>query len=532
MSIITDSFENVFTTGPDPRQVGGNLTSMNIQSATIGDLTVTGTITLNGISVGTQTLVSPAISIGFMRITSALAADMPLLLSPRGAGGLILGATPDSTAVGGNARGSYAVDMQFIRAAATQVASGTGSFIVGSQNCTAAVSYSSVLSSLSSSITGGINFCSIVASQLSDISGSSGSLIIGSSGSTINTADTGLIINSQTCTLSNSTISAIIASTNSQITTTSASCGIICSDLATIQTSAQYSGIIFSYATCSITRGFANFCAGSSSSSISDDSGTAIIASSGCQSNGVFPVTGQNSIIGSNGVTLSGCTQCFCASMNSGSMTNVAYGACIASVISVVNSGYSAAFCSNTATINAASSHCLAVCGLSANLTGNYVLAVGSNITTASNNVFIFSDSSAGVISPPNSDSFTVRATGAVAAVFYTNAGATTGVQIAAGASAWAAVSDRTLKENITPLDVDWAARTVSALPIYTYNFIGNPVEQRCIGPMAQDWAELYRTNKSQKHIDTGDIAGITLGALQNILRRLEHLEGIVATQK
>ena len=60
-----------------------------------------------------------------------------LVLTPKGAGAFIIGPKPDGAAsVGGNARGSRAVDLQLTRGIATQVASGTGSFAAGS-SCTA-----------------------------------------------------------------------------------------------------------------------------------------------------------------------------------------------------------------------------------------------------------------------------------------------------------------------------------------------------------------------------------------------------------
>ena len=63
-------------------------------------------------------------------------ANIGLAVSPKGTGPLSAQA-PDSTAAGGNARGSYAVDWQTTRGAATQVASGTGATIAGGINNTA-----------------------------------------------------------------------------------------------------------------------------------------------------------------------------------------------------------------------------------------------------------------------------------------------------------------------------------------------------------------------------------------------------------
>jgi hypothetical protein len=57
-----------------------------------------------------------------------------LVLSPKGSGALIVGPKPNGTAVGGNARGNYAIDLQIQRGTAAQVASGANSFTAGYGN--------------------------------------------------------------------------------------------------------------------------------------------------------------------------------------------------------------------------------------------------------------------------------------------------------------------------------------------------------------------------------------------------------------
>jgi hypothetical protein len=56
-----------------------------------------------------------------------------LVLTPKGTGAFIVGLKPDGTNTGGNARGTNAVDLQTTRSVATQVASGTRSFIGGGE---------------------------------------------------------------------------------------------------------------------------------------------------------------------------------------------------------------------------------------------------------------------------------------------------------------------------------------------------------------------------------------------------------------
>ena len=73
-------------------------------------------------------------------VAAASSGNVNLILAPIGTGA-IQAQIADNTATGGNARGQYAVDLQRIRTAATQVASGNYSFAAG-QNNTASGNYS------------------------------------------------------------------------------------------------------------------------------------------------------------------------------------------------------------------------------------------------------------------------------------------------------------------------------------------------------------------------------------------------------
>lgn len=69
--------------------------------------------------------------IRFYQTPLAGTANIGIVLEPKGTGAFSL-TMPDGTAsVGGNARGAGAVDLQLLKSAATQVASGAGSFVVG-----------------------------------------------------------------------------------------------------------------------------------------------------------------------------------------------------------------------------------------------------------------------------------------------------------------------------------------------------------------------------------------------------------------
>ena len=68
-----------------------------------------------------------------LTVVSAVA-NTDFAIVPKGTGGLLL-AVPDNTATGGNKRGNNAIDLQMVRGANTQVASGTNAILIGN-NCT------------------------------------------------------------------------------------------------------------------------------------------------------------------------------------------------------------------------------------------------------------------------------------------------------------------------------------------------------------------------------------------------------------
>ena len=78
-----------------------------------------------------------------------------LVLTPKGTGAFILGPKPDGTAVGGNARGNYAVDLCTTRTSNATVASGQYSFAAGRQNASSG-SFSTCVGGLENEASGNI----------------------------------------------------------------------------------------------------------------------------------------------------------------------------------------------------------------------------------------------------------------------------------------------------------------------------------------------------------------------------------------
>jgi hypothetical protein len=100
--------------------------------------------------------------------------NIPLVLQPKGTGALQAQQT-DSTATGGNVRGSYATDWQKSRVAATQVASGSYSFIGGGDSNTSAAFGSVVVGGSTNSTTGGAY--NAILGGVSNVTGSNGQVI-------------------------------------------------------------------------------------------------------------------------------------------------------------------------------------------------------------------------------------------------------------------------------------------------------------------------------------------------------------------
>ena len=141
-------------------------TGVNIGSA-IGDIhSITGSLRVSGSITGSlfgtaSFALSSAGGLtnfieGFSSATQATsflsasnaASTVNISIDPKGSGS-ILAAVPDGTAVGGNARGIFAIDFQLTRSLATQVASGNYSVIAGGANNTAGIENATIAGGIS-----------------------------------------------------------------------------------------------------------------------------------------------------------------------------------------------------------------------------------------------------------------------------------------------------------------------------------------------------------------------------------------------
>ena len=89
----------------------------------------------------------------------------------------------------------------------------------------------------------------------------------------------------------------------------------------------------------------------------------------------------------------------------------------------------------------------------------------------------------------------------------------------------WNNASDRSVKENITPVNNEDILYGISQVPICRWNYKSDPKSTTHIGPMAQDFKAVFNTGADDKTISTIDPAGIALAGIQALLKRIEAMQ-------
>jgi hypothetical protein len=132
---------------------------------------------------------------------------------------------------------------------------------------------------------------------------------------------------------------------------------------------------------------------------------------------------------------------------------------------------------------------------------------------------------------PNATNTFNVRATGG--AWFVTgldiNGRPATGPYVNPGSGAWAATSDRAVKENFRAIDPRDVLAKVSAMPIASWNYITEGAQIRHLGPVAQDFYSAFPLGRDDKSITSIDEAGVALAAIQGLHRMLQERDDKMA---
>lgn len=103
------------------------------------------------------------------------------------------------------------------------------------------------------------------------------------------------------------------------------------------------------------------------------------------------------------------------------------------------------------------------------------------------------------------------------------------GAYLSGNGGTWTNSSDRNKKENFEPVDKAELLGKISSLPISKWNYKTDDENIKHIGPMAQDFNEIFDVGADSTSISTIDPSGVALAGIQALLERIEQLEARVA---
>jgi hypothetical protein len=92
--------------------------------------------------------------------------------------------------------------------------------------------------------------------------------------------------------------------------------------------------------------------------------------------------------------------------------------------------------------------------------------------------------------------------------------------------------SSRTLKTGIEPVNGTALLEKVMSLPLYHWRYKSSPAQERHVGPMAEDFRKIFQLGQDDKSLAPGDLAGVTLGAVQALARKVTEREADIAAIK
>lgn len=171
--------------------------------------------------------------------------------------------------------------------------------------------------------------------------------------------------------------------------------------------------------------------------------------------------------------------------------------------------------------------------GFEVTAAANWTTALGMRAIALHQGSFAFGDttaSSAQVLSS-TTNQFNARFAGGYR--LFTNAALTSGVQIAAGGSSWSVISDARMKANFRDLDGDDVLARIARMRIAEWNYTTQDAAIRHAGPTAQDFWTAFGLGEDPLRINTIDMDGITLRAVQALeardRREIEALQARIA---
>jgi hypothetical protein len=143
---------------------------------------------------------------------------------------------------------------------------------------------------------------------------------------------------------------------------------------------------------------------------------------------------------------------------------------------------------------------------------------------------FVWADSWPADFASFGNNTFNVRASGGTR--IYSDTAASVGVRLNNGANAWAALSDRNVKDNFAFVDGQEILEQLASIPIETWNLKSQDESIRHIGPMAQDFYTAFGVGEDERHISTTDADGVALAAIQRLYQLAQEKDAEIAVLK
>jgi hypothetical protein len=165
--------------------------------------------------------------------------------------------------------------------------------------------------------------------------------------------------------------------------------------------------------------------------------------------------------------------------------------------------------------------------GLQNSASGQYSVAIGKNARTANRQgSVVLGDGCASFSSdsvyPNANNQFVARGCGGIR--FFTSQNLSSGVEVAAGGGAWSSISDRNRKENFLGLDGEDVLARLRSVPVTSWNYRTQDASVRHMGPMAQDFHAAFGLGESELMINSVDIDGVNMAAVQALTVRTDAL--------
>lgn len=156
------------------------------------------------------------------------------------------------------------------------------------------------------------------------------------------------------------------------------------------------------------------------------------------------------------------------------------------------------------------------------NVATNYSFAAGQQAQATNQGAFVWADSQNAPFASTTNDQVSFRCQGG--ARFFSNPGATVGVQLLPSANAWSSVSDRNAKKNFRPVDTRAVLEELAAIPVQRWNYKWeSDGEVPHLGPMAQDFKSAFFPGRDDQSISTMEFDGVELAAIQGLNRKVEE---------